>query len=190
MSATTAIHSVACPVTARARNATFSPTANATFALMIDSARRLRRMANGTFEQFVGHQRDVGGLERGVAAGHPHRDADVRGGQRRRVVDAVADHRDRTVAFARRSSMARTLSSGSSSARTSSTPTAAATLRAVGLVVAGQHHDVPHAVGAQLGDRLAHVRAHLVGHARAAPTASPSSASITGVCPRPDRASR
>ena len=57
------------------------------------SSARLRRIAKGSFRQVVAHQGDVGGLERGVAAGRAHRDADVGGGQRRRVVDAVADHR-------------------------------------------------------------------------------------------------
>ena len=45
--------------------------------------------------QVVAEQRDVGGLERRVGAGGAHRDADVGGRERGRVVDAVADHRDR-----------------------------------------------------------------------------------------------
>ena len=44
--------------------------------------------------QVVAHERDVGRFEGGVAADGAHHDADIGGGQRRRVVDAVADHRD------------------------------------------------------------------------------------------------
>ena len=45
------------------------------------------------FRQVVAHERDIGRLERGVAADGAHHDADIGGRQRRRVVDAVADHR-------------------------------------------------------------------------------------------------
>ena len=67
---------------------------------MLRTVARLRRSAYGNLQQLVGHQRDVGGLERRVAAGGAHGDADVGGRQRRRVVDAVADHRHRSVAAA------------------------------------------------------------------------------------------
>ena len=40
------------------------------------------------------HEREVGGLDRGVRAG-AHREAEVGRGERGGVVDAVADHRDR-----------------------------------------------------------------------------------------------
>ena len=50
-------------------------------------------MAVATPLRFAAHQRDVGRLERDVGAG-ADRDADVGPRQRRRVVDAVADHRD------------------------------------------------------------------------------------------------
>ena len=53
--------------------------------------------------EIVGHQGDVGGLERHVGAGDAHRDPDVGRGERRRVVDAVADHREQTVALTRSS---------------------------------------------------------------------------------------
>ena len=46
----------------------------------------------GDLAWVVVHQRDVGGLDRGVGAGRTHRDAEVRFGQRGRVVDTVADH--------------------------------------------------------------------------------------------------
>ena len=47
--------------------------------------------------QVLTHESDVGGLDGHVAAHRTHRDADVGGGQGRRVVDAVADHRGRPV---------------------------------------------------------------------------------------------
>ena len=97
VSASTAIHSVATPATARTTNAALSPIEIATLTRML----RERRVAQANrvrhLRQFVGHQRDVGGFERRVAAHRAHHDADVGGGQRRRVVDAVADHRDRAV---------------------------------------------------------------------------------------------
>ena len=43
--------------------------------------------------QVAGHEREVGGLDRHVGPG-PDRQAEIRLGERRRVVDAVADHRD------------------------------------------------------------------------------------------------
>jgi hypothetical protein len=51
----------------------------------------------GQAGEVVGHECDVGGFEGGVGAGGAHRDADVSGGERGCVVDAVADHRDRAV---------------------------------------------------------------------------------------------
>ena len=50
----------------------------------------------GQAVQAVDRQHDVGRLRRGCDASGPHRDADVGAGQRRRVVDAVADHDRRT----------------------------------------------------------------------------------------------
>ena len=77
----------------------------------------------------VGGQHDAGGLDRDVGAG-ADRDADVGAGQRRGVVDAVADHRDplARAPAARRPSAS--LSSGSTSAKTSSMPSSAATASA------------------------------------------------------------
>ena len=65
---------------------------------MFRTVARLRRKRIGNLQQLVGHQRDVGRFERGVAAGDAHGDADVGRRQRGGVVDAVADHRDRSVA--------------------------------------------------------------------------------------------
>ena len=95
VSAMTAIQSVATPATASTRNAALSTSDIAMFARMLRTVARLEPNRVGDLRQFVGHQRDVGGFERGVAADRAHRDADVGGGKRRRVVDAVADHRDR-----------------------------------------------------------------------------------------------
>ena len=46
------------------------------------------------FCQLIGHGRNVGRFERGVGANDPHRNPDVGGGERRRVVDAVSHHRE------------------------------------------------------------------------------------------------
>lgn len=46
-------------------------------------------VAEGVIEQH-----DVGGLARDVGAAPAHREPDVRGLRRRRVIDAVAGHRD------------------------------------------------------------------------------------------------
>lgn len=46
----------------------------------------------GEHQQVVAHQGDVRGLDRHGRAGRAHRDADVGGGQRRRVVHAVTHH--------------------------------------------------------------------------------------------------
>ena len=64
----------------------------------LDVAHRRAAQAErvGNLQQLVGHQRDVGGFERGVAAGRAHRDADVGRRERRRVVHAVAHHRHRS----------------------------------------------------------------------------------------------
>jgi hypothetical protein len=50
----------------------------------------------GNLAQVVVHQRDVGGFDGGVGAGRAHGKADVGARQRRRIVDAVADHADQT----------------------------------------------------------------------------------------------
>ena len=43
--------------------------------------------------EVLAHQRHVSGLDRDVGTERTHGDADVRGRQRRSVVDAIADHR-------------------------------------------------------------------------------------------------
>ena len=83
----------------------------------------------GNLRQFIGHERHVRGLERGVAPDGAHGNPDVGGGERRRVVDAVADHRNRAVRASNR------LHSGylvgrQRPDRTSSIPIAAPTARA------------------------------------------------------------
>ena len=93
-------------------------------------------MRVGHQRRVAAHQRDAGGVHRHVGAG-AHGDADVGRGQRRRVVDAVADHRD---APRRRPCSAATtaaLSSGSTSARTSSMPSCARHGLGAAAVVAG-----------------------------------------------------
>ncbi len=62
---------------------------------MIRPARRAWASTLGQVVEVVAHERDVGGFDGDVAADGAHRDADVGGRERRSVVDAVADHRDR-----------------------------------------------------------------------------------------------
>ena len=97
VSASTAIHNVADPVTAITRNAAFSSSETTTFVLTLRIVARARRSAYGQLEQLVRHQRDVGGFEGHVGAGCAHRHADVGRGQRRRIVDPVPHHHHRAV---------------------------------------------------------------------------------------------
>ena len=163
MSATTAIHSVAQPATASTRNAPFSASENPMFARMLRDGRAAEPNRVGNLQQLVGHQRDVCGLERGVAAGDAHRDADVGRGQRGRVVDAVADHRQRAEPARAAPATAATLSSGSRSAGTSSMPSCAASALRGGFVIAGQQRDVRHALLAEQLDGVARRLARAIG---------------------------
>ena len=74
------------------------------------------------------------------------------GAERRRVVDAVADHRD-AVPSAWSAVTAAALPSGRTSARTRSMPDRARDRLGGALVVAGEHHDL-EAEAAELGDGL------------------------------------
>ena len=62
--------------------------------LIVRKARRPRRDRLRDRAPVVPHQGHVRRLDRGIRAGGAHRDADVRLRERRRIVDAVADHRD------------------------------------------------------------------------------------------------
>ena len=75
-------------------------------------------------------QRDAGALDGDVGAG-AHGDADIGGGQRRRIVDAVAGHGDDAALGLRSRSTTALLCSGSTSASTSSMPSWRATASAV-----------------------------------------------------------
>ncbi len=103
-------------------------------------------------------EHDAGRLDGHVGAGADG-DADVGPGQRRGVVHAVADHRHACGPRACSSATARSLSSGSTSANTSSTPSRRRDRLGHRPGVAGDHHDLPHAEGAQVGDGLARPRA-------------------------------
>ncbi len=100
VSASTAIHNVATPDTARIMNAALSPIEIATLTRMFRTRGVAEANRVGHLRQFIGHQRDVGGFERSIAAHGAHHDADVGRRQGGRVVDAVADHRDRAVGAA------------------------------------------------------------------------------------------
>ena len=51
----------------------------------------------GQLREIVGHERDVSGLDRGIAARRAHGDAEARARHGRRIVDPVTDHGDATV---------------------------------------------------------------------------------------------
>ena len=72
------------------RKAAFTPSASAMFIADGADSRAAEANRERQLRQLVAHQRNVGGLERGVAADRAHGDADIGGRQRRRVVDAVA----------------------------------------------------------------------------------------------------
>ena len=61
--------------------------------MIVRSVARLRPDRVGGGAQVAGDEREVGGLDRDVGAG-ADREAEVGLGERGRVVDAVADHRD------------------------------------------------------------------------------------------------
>ena len=110
----------------------------------LDVADRRRGSAGtryGIAQQLVGHQRDVGGFERGVAAGGAHRDPDIGRRERRRVVHAVPDHRDRPVAPGAAPRPPRPCPPAAAPRWNSSTPSSAAIAFAVPSTVAGQHDD-------------------------------------------------
>ena len=121
-------------------------------------------MASGRRVEAVGHERDVGALEGDVGAGGAHRDPDARGGERGRVVDAVADHRDRA-GLAFELVTCSSFSAGSRPAWTSSMPAARGDGAGDGLGVAGEHHDAVDAGRAQASARPAASARGLVGEA-------------------------
>ena len=124
--------------------------------------RRERSRAATTPRRSLAHQRHVGGLDGHVGA-RAHRDADVGLGQRRRVVDAVADHRHHV---ARRPADARPRAPcrpGSTSASTRSMPACRAMASRGRPLVAGEHHHLEPA-RAQRGHRGRRLGLQHVGH--------------------------
>ena len=111
-------------------------------------------------------QRHAGALDGDVGA-RAHGDADVGGGQRRRVVDPVAGHGDRRGPRPAASAPPCALSSGQDLGLHLVDAQPPATARAVVAVVAG-HHDQAHAVGLQRAHRLGRGRLHRVGDAEEA----------------------
>ena len=109
------------------------------------------------------HQRHAGALHRDVGAG-AHRDADVGLRERRRVVDAVAGHRDAPALRLEPLRSRRALPSGSTSASTSSMPTCARHRLGGRAAVAGQHDDL-QAFRCSARDRLRRRRLDRVGDA-------------------------
>ena len=95
--------------------------------------------ASATSARVAAHQRDAGGLHRDVGAGR-HRDADVGGGQRRRVVDAVADHRHDLARGAQRAARPRPCRPAAPRRAPRRCRAARATASRAAAVVAGQQH--------------------------------------------------
>ena len=149
---------------------------------MLASVARLRRIVYGSFDKFVGHQRDVGRLERRVAAHRAHHDADIGGGQRGRVVHAVADHRDRAVA-PRRDSTADDLVRR----QLPRSHVVDAELRSGGarrgVVIAGDHRDARDALRAKIRDDAGGIRLWADRVTPSTPMASPLRATTTGDMP-------
>ena len=189
VSATTAIQSVAWPVTARARNSDLQADGDGHVGL--DDRHRAVSQTKGERHagEFVGHQRHVGRLERGMAARHPHGNTEVGGCERRRVVDAVSDHRDGTVALPQVLDGAHLVLGQQVGADLVDADRVRHEPRRR-FVVTREHHHVPDA-DACATRQSSRARASRTSSAMASiPTASPSSATITGVCPRPASASR
>ena len=90
--------------------------------------------------QIALEQSDAGALHRDIRAG-PHRDANIRGGKRRRVVDSIAGHGDDLILFAQLPD-ALVLVLRLNPASISSIPSFPPTAARRALVVAGEHNDL------------------------------------------------
>jgi hypothetical protein len=113
--------------------------------------------------------------------GRAHREADVGTGQRRRVVDAVADHADLPFAGRALRSMAASLSSGSRLPRASSMPTWSAMAgRCAGCRRSASASDTQRV---QFGDGLAAAGRARCRPRRTAPVRTSGSTSTTAVLP-------
>jgi hypothetical protein len=144
------------------------------------------RRARTRPSQVALHQGHAGALHGDVGAG-AHGDADIGGGERGRVVDAVAGHGD-DAALGSDSGRRRPLSSGSTSASTSSMPSRAGDRLGRRAVVAGQHDDAD-ALGAFSAEIAAGVVClHRIGDGENA-GGPPSTATKIAVAPSARRAS-
>ena len=162
MSAITAIHSVAEPITARTRKISFQAERQRNVHLNVAERGAAETDGERNLQQLVGHQRDVGRLEGRVRACRAHRDADVGGRQRRRIVHAVADHRNRSVRLlqfvdgrdlvVRQQLRERLVDADLARERIGAR-----------LVVAGEHHDSPHALMPEQLDGVARRVARAIG---------------------------
>ena len=75
--------------------ATLYANAQNRLPLIVPSVRRDRRIASAADTRSSPKQRQIAGLDRDIGAA-PHRDAQIGLGERRRIVDTVADHRHRS----------------------------------------------------------------------------------------------
>ena len=154
-------------------------------ALIVRSVRRERRSASAASAQVAGDEREVGGLDRDVGAG-PDRHPEVGLGERRRVVDAVADHRDDAALAPAGARTTAAFSAGSTSAMTSSMPIRVGDGARGRLVVAGQQ-DRAQAELAQPPHRLARARLDARRRRRTAPAPRRPSRRRSPCGPRPRR---
>jgi hypothetical protein len=96
------------------------------------------RRASTRPSEIAAQERDAGAFDRYIRAA-AHRDADVGRGQRRRVIDAIADHGD-AAAFGAQPLHHLALLLGQYAASISSIPSWEASARGR-RIVAGEHHD-------------------------------------------------
>ncbi|CKS19030.1 Uncharacterised protein [Mycobacterium tuberculosis] len=114
--------------------------------------------------QVVVGQRDIGGLDGDVGSGKAHGDPDIGGGQRRGVVDAVADHPDDVAVvlqLAHRRELVLRHDLGAPLINPQFVGDNLGDLR----VVAGEHDDPANPIGPQLRQHLGRLRTHLVAQA-------------------------
>src|SRR5207248_2121744 len=137
--------------------------ADAEQEVLIDDGARLARQLNqeGQTPQIIVHERDGRAVDGDFAAGRAHRDAHVAGRQRRRVIDAVADHGDPVTAafhlahkldFVLRETLADDFLAAD----------LARDARGDRLAITRNHRDAPDLVLFQPGQRLARFGARLV----------------------------
>ncbi len=129
---------------------------------MLRSVARPSRNANGSLQKLVGHQRDVGGFERGIRAGSPHGNPHIRGRECGSIVDAIAHHRDGPVLAAKRVNGRHFVLREKLGVHLVDAELARERFGRR-LIVARQHHDALHALAPQHLHRIPRRFARLIG---------------------------